>query len=123
MTTRRSSKGLRALTGRWRIEEMDLWDRDALDLVGPAFIEFRSDNTGQFGFIAVEGWMDCPEASIDGRPGLEFSWDGNDECDRRAVAGGLLLSRTVPSRDTSTSTWPTTRLFGPNEDESLPTDD
>lgn len=23
----------------WRIVEMDLWDRDAIDLVGPGFIE------------------------------------------------------------------------------------
>ena len=28
------------ISGRWSIEEMDLWDRDALDLVQPAFIEF-----------------------------------------------------------------------------------
>ena len=47
-----------SLIGRWRIEETDDWDRDALDLVGPAFIEFRRDNTGSFGFIAVRaGWI------------------------------------------------------------------
>ena len=74
---------------------MDLWERDALDLVGPAFIEFRSDMTGQFGFIAVEGWMDCREASVDHRPGLEFSWDGNDSAIRPVVEGGLLCSRTA----------------------------
>jgi hypothetical protein len=28
------------VAGKWRIAEMDLWDREALDLVGPAFIEF-----------------------------------------------------------------------------------
>ena len=70
---------------------MDLWDRDALDLVGPAFIELRSGKTGQFGFIAVKGWMDCREASIDGNPGLEFSWDGNDECDPACGRGWAAL--------------------------------
>ncbi len=30
-------------------------------------------STGNFGFIAVEGWMDCREATIDDRPVLEFS--------------------------------------------------
>ena len=25
---------------RWRITEMELWDREDLDLLGPAFIEF-----------------------------------------------------------------------------------
>ncbi|MGP3969311.1 hypothetical protein [Streptomyces sp. 6N223] len=47
------------LTGRWRIVEMEMWDRDAIDLVGPGFIEFAEDGSGQFGFIAVRGWMDC----------------------------------------------------------------
>jgi hypothetical protein len=27
------------LTGRWQIFEMDLWDRDAIDLLGPAIID------------------------------------------------------------------------------------
>ena len=30
-----------ALTGRWRIVEMDLFDASDLDLLGPAFIELR----------------------------------------------------------------------------------
>jgi hypothetical protein len=30
--------------GRWRILEMDLWDRDVLDLIAPAFIEFSPDH-------------------------------------------------------------------------------
>jgi hypothetical protein len=47
------------LVGRWRMVEMDLWDRDAIDLLGPAFIEFRPDSTGSFRFIAVEGYLDC----------------------------------------------------------------
>ena len=38
------------LTGRWRIMEMDMWDRDSIDLVEPGFIEFAGDGTGQFGF-------------------------------------------------------------------------
>ena len=43
------------LTGRWRIVEMDMWDRVAIDLLEPGFIEFAGDGTGQFGFIAVRG--------------------------------------------------------------------
>jgi hypothetical protein len=70
---------------------MDLWDGDALDVVGPAFIEFGADKTGHFGFIAVKGWMDCRETTIDDRPGLDFSWDGNDECDRVSGRGWVAL--------------------------------
>ncbi|WP_226961329.1 MULTISPECIES: hypothetical protein [Streptomyces] len=61
------------LTGRWRIVEMDVWDRDAIDLVGPGFIEFTEDGTGQFGFIAVGGWLDCRTTERDGRTIVEFS--------------------------------------------------
>jgi hypothetical protein len=117
MTTRRPCGGSKMLSGRWHIEEMDLWDRDALDLVAPAFIEFRPDMTGKFGFIAVEGWMDCREAAIDDRPGLEFSWHGTTNAIRPAVVGGLLSSRTAPLRYTSTFIWATTRHFGPSESD------
>jgi hypothetical protein len=79
------------LVGRRRILEMDLWDRDALDLVGPAFIDFGRDGTGRFGFIAVEGWMDCRQVEIDGRPGVEFTWDGTDEGDHVSGRGAATL--------------------------------
>lgn len=70
-----------APTGRWRIDGSDLWDRDALDLVGAAYVEFREDQTGIFRFIAVEGWLDYRPAEIDGRPGVEFTFEGTDEGD------------------------------------------
>jgi hypothetical protein len=73
---------LKGLTGRWRIVEMDNWDRDAIDLVGPGFIEFAKKRTGEFGFIAVHGWLDCRWSERDGRPFVEFTWEGNDEGDQ-----------------------------------------
>jgi hypothetical protein len=66
---------------RWRIDDSDLWDGDALDLVGPAYVEFRDDQTGSFRFIAVEGWLDYRPAQIDGRPGVEFTFEGTDDGD------------------------------------------
>lgn len=72
------------LTGRWRIVEMDMWDRDAIDLVEPGFIEFAGDGTGQFGFIAVRGSMDYRSTQ---RGGVEFSWDGEDEGDQISGRG------------------------------------
>jgi len=79
------------ISGRWRIEEMDLWDRDALDLVQPAFIEFGRDCAGSFGFIGVEGWLDCHEAPIDGIAGSEFSWQGYDDGDPVSGRGWAVL--------------------------------
>lgn len=71
-----------ALLGRWRIVEMDLWAQEDVDLVAPGSIEFEQDHMGNLGFIAVQGGVDWREACRDGRPGVEFSWEGFDECDR-----------------------------------------
>jgi hypothetical protein len=56
-----------SVVGRWRIMETENWDRDALDLVAPAFIEFDEDGLGSLGFIAVEGSTDWREVQRDGR--------------------------------------------------------
>ena len=71
----------RTLLGAWRITEMELWDEEAVDSMGPALIEFGRDQTGRFRFIAVEGWMDCRHEQRDGRPYVEFSWEGHDDSD------------------------------------------
>jgi hypothetical protein len=52
---------------------MDMWDQEAIDLVAPGFIEFGDDGTGEFGFIAVRGWMDCRPGEPAGRASVEFS--------------------------------------------------
>lgn len=43
-----------AFTGSWRITDMELWDEEARDLLGPAYIKFGSDGMGEFRFIAVQ---------------------------------------------------------------------
>jgi hypothetical protein len=75
------------MAGRWRIVEMDLWDRDSIDLVGPAFIEITTYGHGWFRFIAVEGYVDSQHVERHGRPALEFTWDGTDERDRASGRG------------------------------------
>jgi hypothetical protein len=80
----------RSITGRWNIVEMDLWDREALDLVAPAFIEFSSDHGGSFGFIVVTGWIDWRISEVD-RFDVEFTWDGNDEGDHVTGRGWATL--------------------------------
>jgi len=47
------------IAGTWRIVEMDLWDREAIDLAGPGFIKFSADGTGDFRFIAVDRYLAC----------------------------------------------------------------
>ena len=70
---------------------MDLWDRKAIELLGPGYIAFRKDATGSFRFIAVEGWMDCRPVQTDNGPGVEFSWSGNDELDPASGRGTAVL--------------------------------
>jgi len=66
-----------SMTGAWRIVEMDLWDAEAIDLLGPGYIQFGADRTGRFRFIAVEGWMDCHSGQRDGRPCVDGSLRGH----------------------------------------------
>src|ERR687897_198417 len=80
-----------SMTGAWRIVEMDLWDAEAIDLLGPGYIQFGADRTGRFRFIAVEGWMDCHSGQCDGRPCVEFTWEGNDESDPVSGRGWAAL--------------------------------
>jgi len=57
------------VAGSWRIVEMDLWDREAIDLVGPAFIKLNADGTGAVRFIAGDGYIDYRYAERENRPG------------------------------------------------------
>ncbi|MGH1480954.1 MAG: hypothetical protein ACRBM6_19855 [Geminicoccales bacterium] len=63
--------------GRWRIDLMDEYDRDYLDLVEPAFIQFDRDGSGEFVFGAVSGQLDCRYD----KEGVAFTWQGQDEMD------------------------------------------
>lgn len=74
-----------SLVGRWRIEEMEVWGKDAIDLMGPAYIEFDKHG-GSLRFIAIEGGLDCRYGVTDGRASVEFSWSGVDDRDWRMRA-------------------------------------
>src|SRR5260370_25162619 len=80
-----------SIIGRWRITEMDNWDQEAVDLVQPGFVEFGDDGLGDLGFIAVTGELACRDVDRDGRPCVEFSWQGSDEgdhvCGRGSASG------------------------------------
>jgi hypothetical protein len=81
-----------SVIGRWRITEMDNWDQEAVDLVQPGFIGFDDDGLGELGFIAVTGELDYRDADRDGRPGVEFSWQGSDEGDDACGRGWAALN-------------------------------
>ena len=92
---------------------MDLWDSDAIDLLGPAYIEINADGTGAIRFIAVEGTSTA--ASTNSKKAELSSSHG------RAMTRGTQSQDAVgpTSRRTtahcmggSSSTWATTRASG-----------
>jgi hypothetical protein len=75
------------LIGKWRIVEMELWDRDYLDMQEPAYIAFNTRGSGEFVFGLVNGWLDCWYAPRS----IEFTWEGNDEMEHVSGAGSAEL--------------------------------
>lgn len=71
---------------------MELWDAEAIDLVAPGFIEFGRGRSGRLGFIAVAGELDCREGVRDGRPCVEFTWEGSDDGDPVSGRGWAVLT-------------------------------
>jgi hypothetical protein len=58
------------IVGRWRIVEADLWDRDHLDLCGPASFVVRAKADGEIAFGAMQASLDVDY----GRDEVGFTW-------------------------------------------------
>ena len=71
------------LAGKWRIVEMELWDRAFIDLLGPGLIAFDDDGGGEFAFGAVTGSLACAHA----RASMHFTWTGSHEMDEASGDG------------------------------------
>ncbi len=78
-------------SGIWRIEGMEVWGGNDLDLLGPANITFDDDGLGSFQFVAVVGFTDCRFSERDGRPLVEFSWQGHDDSDDSCGRGWAII--------------------------------
>lgn len=78
---------MNSFTGKWLIEEMELWDRDFIDLVERGHFTFESDGNGFFNFGAVSGYMDCKI----NKDRLEFTFEGEDEGDSASGYGHVNL--------------------------------
>lgn len=67
------------ITGRWFIKETELWDRDFLDMLEPAHMDFNKNGLGYFIFGAVQGEMDYVRCERGGKQAVEFTWAGDDD--------------------------------------------
>jgi len=75
------------LVGRWRIVEADLWDRDHLDLCGPAALAIEANSQGEIAFGALQATLDIGYGDTD----IAFTWAGFDEMDEVSGEGSAEL--------------------------------
>ena len=73
--------------GRWRIVASDMWDRDYLDLIDPAFIHIDRDGQGElpFGVVTVSLRLDYAHTVA------FFTFEGSDEGDEVNGSGSAEL--------------------------------
>ena len=68
-----------------------MWDREALDLLVPAYIAFGDDDLGEMQLIAIGASVDYRVVNRDGAPHIEFSWWGFDDSDPSCGRGWARL--------------------------------
>ena len=84
MAKRKSSN---PFLGRWQIVSMTEWDEDYLNEEVEAYIEFSADSLGSFQFGYVQGAIDHRIIEREGKPAVEFSWEGGDGADGTPLTG------------------------------------
>ena len=84
-------KAKSSIEGHWHIFSMTEWDEEYIHAQEQAFIEIGPKDIGDFHFGYVRGDMDCRATERDGKPAVEFSWDGNDETERAFGRGWAVL--------------------------------
>jgi hypothetical protein len=75
------------IIGRWRIVEADLWDRDYLNLCGPATIVVGADGRGKIAYGAMQAGLDIDYGADE----IKFTWCGFDEMDEVQGSGSAEL--------------------------------
>ena len=68
---------------------MALWDKEYLDMMQSAYIEFRPGGLGEFKFGCVIAGLDCILYS----DAAEFTWEGHDEMDPASGDGWAELDQ------------------------------
>ncbi len=77
------SAGTFPVLGRWGIVGSDTWDRDYLDLVGPAYITIGRGGHGELAFGVVNAALDLSYSATD----VGFTFHGFDEGDEISGSG------------------------------------
>ena len=78
--------------GTWRITEMDTWDAEYVNLVGPGYLRIDQEGGGFMQFGAVEAALDCRAEDAGNDQRLEFTFQGFDEGDPVSGRGWATVS-------------------------------
>ena len=73
--------------GLWHIVSMEEWDEDYFNAEVQAYIEFEANGTGNFQFGYATGYMDWRPTTRDGKPAVEWTWEGGDGADGTPETG------------------------------------
>ena len=79
------------IIGTFKIIHMDEWHQDFVDAEVPGFIRFDRHGQGEFQFGYVCGQMDCEQTVRNGKPAVEWTFEGNDEMDAIIRRGWAVL--------------------------------
>ena len=77
--------------GKWRIAEMEQWDKDFIDAEEGGYFQFDKGGQGDFQFGYVHGSMDYEVETEDGKQRVDFSWEGTNELDETSGRGWVRL--------------------------------
>ncbi|MEX2215272.1 MAG: hypothetical protein WD768_14160 [Phycisphaeraceae bacterium] len=75
------------LVGLWYIVSMSAWDDEYLNEEVQAHFRFDDAGLGSFQFGYVQGQIDYRTLVRDGKPAVEFSWEGGDGADGTPLTG------------------------------------
>lgn len=84
---KRQKKPKNVFVGAWRITSMSAWEDEYLDEEVEAYIEFNERGGGAFQFGYIQGTIDYRATTRDGKPAVEFSWEGGDSADGTPMTG------------------------------------
>jgi hypothetical protein len=84
-------KAKSSIEGCWNIVSVSGWDEEHPHVQEQAFIDIGPEDIGDFHFGYVRGDMDCRAAERDGKPAVEFTWEGNNHTGHAFGRGWAVL--------------------------------
>lgn len=70
---------------------MELWEPNDLDEIAQAHLSLGKNGLGELAFLCVSADVDYRVVKRDGRPAIEFSFQGEDELDPVSGRGWAVL--------------------------------